>query len=370
MQRIIVNQVRLRLKTDSDDRTAGSVQNHKEEKMKNMRVSVALLFVALWAIFLLVPSQGWCQSPQKKPVEMRLTHALPEPDMRGQAFKFFADEVGKRTGGAVKITVYPSETLMKTPEFFRAMVQRSVELAHLPSTFMSTEVKDFAPLDVAGLIDVSDLPKVDQAIRPTVQKIMDKYDIRYIFPSHEGDTVFYFRKKKTIHSPADLKGSRVRAHGYWVGKTISAWGGTPAFIPPADVSVAFERGTVDGGYTGWPFVMAFKLYEQAPHVTWAGYQNMWAFIGMTGDSWRKLTPEQQKIVMDVGKEAMNLNIKLLNQTGEKFKGMIKKAGGEIYYLTAQEKQAFRTALNPLYTEVANYSGELGKELLKTLQSLK
>ncbi|MCX8022766.1 MAG: TRAP transporter substrate-binding protein [Syntrophorhabdaceae bacterium] len=335
----------------------------------------------LWSVFLLViltpffltdgRAYGKEAAPGKQQViEMRLTHALPEADMRGRAFKFWADEVYKRTKGAVKVTVYPSESLFKTPEFFKAMVQKSVELAHLPSTFISTEVKEVAPLDVPGFIDPDKLVKVDEAIKPVMQKIFNKYDIRYIFASHEGDTTFYMRKNKIIHSPSDLKGQRIRAHGYWVGKAISAWGGTPAFIPPADVSVAFERGTVDGGYTGWPFVMAFKLFEQAPYITWVGYQNMWAFIAITGDAWRKLTPEQQRIMDEVGVEAMKLNIKLLNETRDKFKGMIKQRGGEIYNLTAKEKASFETALKPLYAELGTYSGEYGKELMGILEKIK
>lgn len=332
---------------------------------------MGLLVMSLISVFVF-SSSVWSKEPEAKrePVEMRLTHALPETDMRGKAFRFWAEEVNKRTNGAVKITVYPSESLMKTPEFFKAMLQKSVEIAHLPSTFISTEVKEIAPLDVPGLINMEKFTKVDQTIRPIIQKILNKYDIRYLFPSHEGETIFYLRKKKVIHSPADLKGLRIRAHGYWVGKTISAWGGTPAFIPPADVSVAFERGAVDGGYTGWPFVMAYKLFEQAPYVTWVGYQNMWAFVAITGDAWRKLTPEQRKVMEDVGVEAANLNVRLLNETREKFKEIVKQRGGEIYYLTEKEKIVFESALKPVYAEVANYSGELGKELINALQAVK
>ncbi|MGB9886007.1 MAG: TRAP transporter substrate-binding protein [Moorellales bacterium] len=316
------------------------------------------------------PPAQQAPAQQSPVVEMRLAHAFPETHPDGQTLKFWAEEVGKRTNGAVKITVYPAESLIKTQEHFKALIQGTVEIAHLPSTYLSSEAKEFAPLDVAGLFEASKFIEINQAIAPVMEKIMNKYGLHYLFATFPGDTVFYLRQNKEIHRPADIKGLRVRDHGYWIAKTIKAWGGTPTFLPPADVSVAFERGTVDAGYTGWPFVMAYKLYEQAPYVTWMGYQNMWCFVGMRKDLWDKLTPEQQQILTDVGKEAMEMNKKLNDQALEKFKSLVTQAGGKIYYPTPEEKAAFEAALKPLHEEVAQYSGELGQELINALRSVK
>lgn len=313
------------------------------------------------------------QKPEaKKVVEMRMSHAFPEKDMRAQAYQFWADEVNKRTNGAVKIKVYPSESLFKNPEIFKAMVQKSVEIGVIPSTFASTEAKELAPLDVAGLFDPKKIREVNTAITPVMQKIMAKYGLRYLWPTDEGETIIYLNKKnaREIHDPSDLKGLRIRDHGLWIGKTIKAWGGTPMTVPPSDVSVAFDRGTVDGGYTGWPFVMAFKLLEQAPNVTWIGYQNMWQFVAITEEAWGKLTPDQQKIMAEAGKDAMEHNIKLTEEARNNFEKLVTEKGGKIYRPTPEEMAKFKQALTPLHDEVAQYSGPMGKELMDALRSVK
>ena len=337
--------------------------------------AASVLLLAVVGCASQAPPQGQQQGQQQPPaqkavVEMRLSHAFPEAHPDGKTLKFWGDEVTKRTGGAAKVTVYPSESLIKTQEHFKALLQRSIEIAHVPSTYASSEAKELAPLDVAGMFDPSKHIEVNRAIEPVMQKILAQYGLRYLFATHAGETILYLRKDKEVKNPADLKGLRVRDHGFWIAKTISAWGGTPVFLPPTDVSVAFERGTVDAGYTGWPFVQGYKLYEQAPHVTWVGYQNMWCFVAITQDSWNKLTPEHQQVLMDTGVEAMNLNLQLVGEARDRFKGLVSEAGGKIYYLTPEEKSAFEAALKPLHDEVAQYSGDLGKELIAALKSVK
>lgn len=340
---------------------------------------VKRLFVAFLMITLAV-SLAACGGQQAagdkksetKAVEFKMSHPFPEKDMRAKAYQFWADEVAKRTNGTVKIKVFPSESLVKNPEIFKAMMQNTVEIGVLPSTFISNEAKEFAPLDVAGLFDPNKVKEVDAAIAPVMQKALAKYNLRYLWPTAEGETILYMSKKtgKTIHNPEDLKGLRIRDHGLWIGKTIKAWGGSPMTVPPSDVSVAFDRGTVDGGYTGWPFVMAFKLYEQAPHVTWIGFQNMWEFMAITEDAWKKLSPEQQKVMVEAGKDALELNLKLTSEAKANFLKAVEGAGGKIYTPTAAEMDKFKQALKPLQDEVAQHSGPIGQELMGALRTVK
>lgn len=305
-------------------------------------------------------------------IKISFAHGFPEKDPRGATYKWFAEEVFKRTNGEVGIMVAPSESLVKNNEAFRAMMTGSCDMEALSSTFASTEAKEFAPLDIPGALDPEKLRATHEAIKPVLEKIFAKYKMHYLYTSDEGRTTFYVSKKKaiTVKKPEDLKGLIIRDHGVWVGKSIKAWGGSPMTVPPSDVSVAFERGTVDAGYTGWPFVNAFKLYESAPNVTMVGFQNMFSMIAITDTAWNKLSPEQQKIVQEVGEESIEYNIDLTKKNYAMFEKNVADAGGSIYIMTDEEKAVFNDLLEPVRKEAEAAGGDLSKELAEALKSVK
>jgi C4-dicarboxylate-binding protein DctP len=237
---------------------------------------------------------------------------------------------------------------------------------------MSNEAKEAAVFDVPGIFDPAKLVEVHRATEPVLQKILSKYGVRYLFQTHEGETIFYVRKGvkvQEVHQPSDLKGLRVRDLGPWVAKAIKTWGGSPVFVPLGELSVAMERGTIDAGYCGWPIIYSFKIYEQAPYITWVGFQNIFCGVLINEKKWQALTPEQQEVLKETGLEAMELNIKLCNEMRDAFKQAVQSVGGKIYYLTPEEKSAFLEAVKPLYDEVVQYSGPMGKELMDALKTV-
>jgi TRAP-type C4-dicarboxylate transport system substrate-binding protein len=339
---------------------------------------LALLLVALLAMTALVgcggtePAPEPGEEPAAQVVEFTFNHAFPEQDSRGKTYAFYAEKVAEMSGGTIKITVYPSEGLVKNQEALKAVMTNTVDMAACPTALNSSEAKALAPMDVPGLFNPRKWREANTAIAPIMNDILKEYRQQYLFATDEGDTVFYLNNKqvKEVHSPADIKGLRIRDHGMWIGKTLAAWGASPMTIFPADVAVAFERGTVDGGYTGWPFVNAFKLYESAPNVSVLGLSNStWQYVSISDAAWAKLNDEQKAIMIEAGDLAMDYNASLMEDYQAAFFANVEKAGGSVYYLTADEQAVFLEASKGLWEEVAAYSGPNGVKLMETLQAL-
>lgn len=302
-------------------------------------------------------------------VKMTFNHAFTEQDARGKSYQFFADKCRELSNGSIDITVYPSEGLVKNQEALKAVMTKTVDMAATPTSLNSNEAKALAPLDVPGQYEPRQWRKTNEAIEGVMDEILAEYNQKYLFATDEGETVIYLNEKKQreVHQPSDLKGLKLRDHGTWIGKTISAWGGSPMTVVPADVAVAFDRGTVDGGYTGWPFVMSFKLYESAPYVSELGLSNStWQYVSINMDTWESLSEEQQKIMEEAADLTMDYNESLMDDYYAEFVKAIEDAGGYIYKCTDEEKAEFMKATEGLLDEVREYSGELGGKLMDTL----
>ena len=305
-------------------------------------------------------------------VKLNFNHAFTEQDARGKSYQFFADKCRELSNGSIDITVYPSEGLVKNQEALKAVMTKTVDIAATPSSLNSNEAKALAPLDVPGQYEPRQWRKTNDAIKGVMDEILAEYNQKYLFATDEGDTVIYLneKKKRDVHSAADLKGLKLRDHGTWIGKTISAWGASPMTVVPADVAVAFERGTVDGGYTGWPFVMGYKLYESAPYVSKLGLSNStWQYVAINMDSWNSLSDNQKKIMEEAAELTMDYNESLMDDYYKDFEAAIKEAGGTIYECTDEEKAAFMKSTEGLLDEVREYSGELGSKLMDTLAAV-
>lgn len=311
-------------------------------------------------------------APSGEVIKMTFNHAFTEQDSRGKTYQFFADKVEELSNGTIDIEVYGTEGLVKNQEALKAVMTNTVDMAACPTSLNSNEAKALAPMDVPGLFNPRKWREANTAITPIMNEILAEYRQHYLFATDEGDTIFYLNNKnaKQIHSPSDLKGLRIRDHGLWIGKTLEAWGASPMTVVPADVAVAFDRGTVDGGYTGWPFVFNFKLYESAPNVSVLGLSNStWQYVSISDVTWQKLSDEQKQVMLDAAELAMDYNASLMEQYEADFYAEIERVGGTVYRCTDEERAVFKEATQGLIQEVKEYSGPLGTKLMDTLQAL-
>jgi TRAP-type C4-dicarboxylate transport system substrate-binding protein len=72
-----------------------------------------------------------------EPVTLKISHQFPggtinEGDFRDRLCRRFATEIEKRTGGALKGTVYAGSSLMKTNAQFSAMRKGALDMSLVP----------------------------------------------------------------------------------------------------------------------------------------------------------------------------------------------------------------------------------------------
>ena len=133
-----------------------------------------------------------------------------------------------------------------------------------------------------------------------ISKMFEKHGVRYLGhysgEPHTGNHFMYTQKK--ISGLGDLKGRKIRVPPL-TRFFVKAIGAEPVTLPPSEVYLALERGTVEGftwpyydGFTafGWhkisKFVIAHPLYRNGISVK------------MNLAKWNKLSGDAKKVMMD------------------------------------------------------------------------
>jgi TRAP-type C4-dicarboxylate transport system substrate-binding protein len=79
--------------------------------------------------------------------ELKISHQFPggtltEGDFRDRLCRRFAADVEKRTDGALKATVYPGSSLMKTNSQFSALRKGALDVSLVPLSYAGGEVAE------------------------------------------------------------------------------------------------------------------------------------------------------------------------------------------------------------------------------------
>jgi C4-dicarboxylate-binding protein DctP len=231
---------------------------------------------------------------------LRLTLQLPAAHHLGKNVQAFADEVAAKTGGEIKLEIYPSAQLYKDSEVPQAVASGAVEMGvasisqfagtipavdlfYVPFLFPSQEALNKA---VAKGSPVRQ--PLDDAILATGARVM-------WWQAYGGSVIL--SKGTPVVVPDDLKGKKVRVFSKTLGELINAAGGAPTSISGSEQFLAYQRGTVDVGLTGVTAVKSRKLFQVMDNLTATQSMVDIEFIVIINEKvWQDLTDDQKAIL--------------------------------------------------------------------------
>ena len=296
-------------------------------------------------------SGGGGSAPAQKydPVEFNLCHfmAAMHP-LHAKILVPFSEEVEKQTEGRVKIYVYASNELVAADKNYDGTVSGIIDMgltlpAYTPGVFPVTSILEFpfmfsSPTQsnmTAGEL-VNALPYIKETEYKNVELLW------------WGTTdLGHFLLKKPIKGIADLKGMKMRSPSTVGNDVLGAIGATPVTLPVSDTYDAIERSIVDGTMLPISTLITFNLSEVVNEVF---EMNMYAtplHLVMNKSSWAKVSPDDQKIMLDLLAEfPKNIGELYEHETTAGY-GRAKDKNIEIVVPTADELQKFKDAVSPL-----------------------
>jgi TRAP-type transport system periplasmic protein len=327
---------------------------------------LAILFAVLF--FISYP----CSPVHAAEAAIKLSYAsyVPPSHKMHKIHEDWCKEIEKRTGGRVKVTYYPAETLVQGPWTYDGVVKGIVDIGHCTAgqtrgQFPLLEVLDL-PLGQTSGYQIAKLGNVFiDKFRP---KELD--EVHFLFSSSPGPFIIH-TSKKPVNQLEDLKGLKIRAAGPTEGG-VRALGATPVAMPVTETYDAVQKGVVDGVLLPVEALLNYRIAEVTTYTT----NNYGAACGslsiyiMNKKKWDALPPDIQKIFTQVSQESAEIEAKFwggMDKEGEEF---ALKKGHKFIPVSKEETARWTDRMKPAYDQYINKVKEKGLPGAEALQFCK
>jgi TRAP-type C4-dicarboxylate transport system substrate-binding protein len=323
-------------------------------------------FFSLSFIFLAVFSPAMAQP---KPIELSYSVFFPAPHKNTVLADEWAKEIGKRSQGKIKITVFPGGTLTPADKCYDGVVKGISDigmsvLGYTRGKFPLTEVIDL-PLGYKNGLSATRL--INQYFAKFQPKEFEEVKVLYLHAHGPG----ILHTKKPVAKLEEMKGLRIRSTGL-SAKVVAALGGTPAAMPMGETYDALKRGMADGSMAPIESLEGWKWGEVVKNTTesfGAAYSTGF-FVVMNRERWNALPPEIQKTIENVNQEWIEKTGRVWDEIDKSGKAFTQKLGNRIIPLDSGENKKWEDAVKPILQDYVNSmkgKGLPGEETLKFCQ---
>ena len=281
---------------------------------------LALGLAALTALAAAAPVAG-------QEIQWKFQTLLNPGHMGADADLWFANEVEKRTGGKMKITVYTGASLgFGGARIMQVVRDGLLETAEMWGAHTAGELRINEVIELPGLIpyDLALRKKIVESLMPYWEREQGQRNIVPLAVAQVEPRNIYARRP--IRSLGDLKGMKIRAQGVVETDFTRAIGATPVTLSWEEVYPALQQGVIDGYWVTHSATFNAKLHEVARYcwnvglggATWSIIANRRMVEGLPADI--------QKVVRQTGREAADRVWERVDADIHSFRKQLEQAG--------------------------------------------
>ncbi|GHV39052.1 C4-dicarboxylate ABC transporter [Synergistales bacterium] len=312
------------------------------------RKALAIMFVlALSLVFVPMVFAAEVEGDGKE-YTLRVSTQMADSDPYCEGFRAIAERVAARTGGKLKVLVYPSAQLGSDEDVIEQALQGVNVAVVTDAGRMANYVKEIGIVGVAYFADdYNDLVKVQGTNywKDCVRKLADENDIRVLsFNWFAGAR--QFMTNKPVKKPEDLNGLRIRTPGApaW-SESIKSLGATPIAMSWPDVYTAVQQKNIDGCESQHSANWGLRVYEVLKYIDKTGHFQL--LNGMiVGEKWFKTIPEPfQKLLIEEFTKQGELTSAQNIELSDKYEAQMVEKGMEVVEV---DVAAFKEAAKKAY----------------------
>ncbi|MEY4345067.1 MAG: hypothetical protein RL032_899 [Pseudomonadota bacterium] len=308
---------------------------------------------------------------------LKISHQFPggtltEGDFRDRLCRKFAADIEKKTGGALKASVYPGSSLMKTNAQFSSMRKGALDMSLVPLSYAGGEVAETN----IGLMPAL-VPSYEQGaawknaeVGKLLSKVLDDKGIVVVSWIWQAGGVA--SRTRPLLTPDDAKGLKVRGGSREMDMMLKQAGASVITLPSNEIYAAMQTGAMDAAMTSSTSFISFKLEEIAKHLTTGRDKTYWFMfepLMMSKEVFAKLPKAQQDVVMAVGAD-MEVFAKDAARADDKAAADIyAKAGAKVYDMDEATLRKWQVIARETAWKDFNEKNESCAALLKAAQKL-
>ncbi len=288
---------------------------------------------------------------------MKLAHVAPPGPYKsdeGAMSNVLKNMVEVETGGEIEVKIYPAAQLGG----MREMVE-STQIGATQAVICYTSVASIFSPKIALIGIPFIFPTADHAWatldgwfgKDLAEAVRKEAGLR-VLAWGEGDGFrVVWNSKRPIHSPADLKGLKIRVpENKGLMGMFKAFGASPVTITWTELYSALQTGVADGSEPELGSGLNIKLYEVSKYITLSNHSyNTHALF--VNDAWfRKLPEKHKRALIHAARHAITANRGISQIRVYDSIAFFKEKGLQIYAPKPEEMAQFKKIGQPAYID--------------------
>jgi len=319
----------------------------------------------MWTVVLMTG----CGKRERAAYEFTYSVFFSPTHVQAKLAEAWAKEIGERSGGQIRITVFSGGMLTKAEQCYQGVVDGVSDIGMSGFAYARGRFP---------LLELLDLP-VGYPDGMSATRIANEIFFRWQ-PEETADTkIMYLHahgpgilaSKKPVNTLADMQGMKIRATGF-SSKIVESLGASPISMPQGDTYEALQKGVVDATFCPIEALKGWKQGEVTKCVTDSaciGYTTAF-YVTFNKQKWESLPEDLQKMILQVNKEWMAKHGQAWNDADAQGTEFARGLGHTFIQLSAEEQGVWREKVEPLLVDTAakvDQRGLPGSDVLKAIQ---
>lgn len=277
----------------------------------------------------------------------------------------FAEIVEAKSGGKLKVNVFPGGALGSDQANVSALQGGTLEMASMNSGIFASIVKDFAvydfpflfssPNEVAAVVD-----------GPVGQQLHAKLEEKGLVGLAYYELGFrqITNSKRPITKVEDIAGLKLRVIPNPINiDWVNALGANPTPLPFPELYAALEQKAVDGQENPVATIQGAKLFEVQKYMTITNHQYNPQSVVVSKKFWDTLAPADRKILQDAAVESAKFQREQSRSAAAGILEALKKGGMQVTELPPAEMTKLRDKIKPV---IAKHTASVGEATVKAV----
>ncbi|MCA9774501.1 MAG: TRAP transporter substrate-binding protein [Myxococcales bacterium] len=286
-----------------------------------------------------------------------------------EALKLWSEAVEKRTNGDIDVQLFLAGALGGELQMVEGVQFGTIEAGGFSTGAVSSFIPELDLFELPFMWDSSEecYYVLDHALFKAFEPRFEAKGFKMLAWSENGWRNF-FTKTKAIHTPADLKGLKMRSQENRVHQAFwRALGANAVPISTPEVYTALQQGTVDGGENSMVLTAATGWFEVIKYISISRHIYQPAVIVFNKRFWDRLPEGYRQILQEEGAKITFDTRKVLADAEPEFIAGFKEDGIQINELTPEERAQFIEATKGVKGQ---FESVIGKDLLDLVQKTK
>lgn len=267
-------------------------------------------------------------------------------NMAAQALNAAVEEY---SDGRIKIDFYETRQLGNSEELLEQVMNGTIQFCLTGSSTMSIYTPLLEVLQLPFLLNSYE-KEFAAARTPEFEAITkaieEKFNIK-ILGVYEYGIRHLANNRNPINTLEDLQGLKVRVvPSNLILDTMNLLGTNPTPMAYGEVYAALQNNVIDGLEINWTSIYSEKFYEQLQYTSEISLFPFPAIYAVNLDFWNSLSAEDQEIFLRAADEAMDENLKIMQEIETKAQEHALANGVEVNRI--EDLESFVNAVQPLY----------------------